>query len=119
MWLFAIGQYEDELDQRAERHAQVCDESRMGDTNGAAGGTKMCARRYAAQHQALAGHDLGALALRPQRRCLRGLPKLHLPEQRRVGLADRQRFGAMLEPQMNAPTEVSLHARDLRKVHDD
>ena len=64
-------------------------------------------------------YDLGALALRAQRRCLHGLLKLHLPEQRRVGLAYRQRFGAMLEPQMNAPTEVSLHARDLRKVHDD
>jgi len=33
--------------------------------------------------------ELHALALRAQRRCLRGLLKLHLPEQRRVGLADR------------------------------
>jgi hypothetical protein len=46
---FAIGQYGDELDQMAERHAQVCDEAGIGDTNGAAGGTKMCARRQAAQ----------------------------------------------------------------------
>jgi len=91
----------------------------MGDTNGAARGTKMCPRRHAAQYQALPDYDLGALALHAQRRCLRGLLELHLPEQRRVGLADRQRFGARLEPQLNAPTEVSLHARDLRKVHDD
>ena len=65
-------------------------------------------------------YDLSALAMPRAAAPMAAWPaELHLPEQRRVGLAHRQRFGAMLEPQMNAPTEVSLHARDLRKIHDD
>ena len=43
-----------------------------------------------------------ALALRPAAPMSAWAAELHLPEQWRVGLAHRQRFGAMLEPQMNA-----------------
>src|SRR5262245_38837701 len=132
---FSIGRYGDELDQRGDRRARACDEwpdwrheslrwkhenvaTRLGCAT-----SPSCTRRATRPRPRLGEHAVVTTAA-PwrcvlQRRCPRDLLSLHLPEQRRVGLAYRQCFGAMLESQMNAPTEVSLHARDLRKVHDD
>src|SRR5262245_31070470 len=67
----------------------------------------------------LVRYDLGAMALRAAAPMPEWPAELHLPEQRRVRLAHRQRLGATLESKLNATAEVALQACELGKGHDD